>query len=161
MLIIQITKYDSNEAGRCLQSSPLPNKVPPFEKNNFTIYIMGILPLIKNTQYQIYLLRSILKMFYPSAKFKKYLADYESLLHCSANTSEAEIYAFQTVQTVLHPINALGTDTYKQFRVMYHSVGNWQELFPLLAEGESELIREIMGQEMVGAKPRKIYHVKK
>lgn len=72
-----------------------------------------------------------------------------------------KVSAFQTVQTVLHPLNALGTDTYKQFRVMYQSIGNWPQLLPLLAEGEPELIREIMGQEMVGAKPRKILHVKK
>lgn len=87
MLVMQISRDDGNEAGRCLQSSPLPEKLPPFEKNNFTIYMMGVLPIIKNTQYQVYLLRSILKMFYPSAKFKKYLTDYESLLHCSANTT--------------------------------------------------------------------------
>lgn len=112
MLVMQITRDERCQASQYLQSFPIPDRLPPYERNNFMIYLMGTLEAYSSSHNKVALIRVLLKMFHPSERDTKYIANYETSLHVSNNHSETEISAYQTVQTVLHPLNALGTDTY-------------------------------------------------
>lgn len=101
------------------------------------IYLISTITASSNIQFKVYLLRALIKLYFPSKKDKEYISNYEAVLHCSTSPeSETEIDAFQTVQSVLHPLNAMGTDTYTCFRSMYHQLSDWQQIRQLLAAEE-------------------------
>jgi hypothetical protein len=62
---------------------------------------------------------------------------------------------------VLHPLNALGVDAYAEFRSMCQRIPDWHLLRQNLSPQEEEMVREVLGHEMVGVKARRILHIKR
>ena len=91
MLVMQVTRDERCEASQCLQRFSLPERLPPYERSNFMIYLMGTLTAIASLEFRAFLLRALLRLFNPNEKEKKYMANYEANLHCRGEDSEAEI----------------------------------------------------------------------
>jgi len=57
ILIMFKTNPDpSSEAYKFLQSKSLPENIPPYEKSNFTIYLIRIVNLVQSAEYKAYLI---------------------------------------------------------------------------------------------------------
>jgi hypothetical protein len=87
MLAMQVTRDERCEASQCLQRWPIPERVPPYERSNFMIYLIGTLAAFTNLQYRVFLLRALVKLFNPNEKERKYIANYEANLHCRGTDS--------------------------------------------------------------------------
>jgi hypothetical protein len=87
MLIMQIIKDERCEASQSMKRFPFPQRLPPYERSNFMIYLMGALTAYSNPENKISLLRALIRLFYPSENDKKYISNYESNLHCNSSAS--------------------------------------------------------------------------
>ncbi len=87
LITVEMNNGDKNQAAQCLQKISIPDKLPPFEKDNFAIYLMKALPCFTNTEFQVYYLKYVLGIFYPTEVCKKYWQGYEKFIHISSTST--------------------------------------------------------------------------
>ena len=66
LITVEMNSSDKNYAAECLQKISIPEKLPPFEKDNFSIYLMKALPSFTNIEFQVYFIKYILGIVYPT-----------------------------------------------------------------------------------------------
>jgi hypothetical protein len=162
LILFRITPDANSATYQFLQSTPLPEDIPPYEKNNFAIYLCQLVNLAPTPEFKAHLILQTIKLIYPTQRYAAFLKNYEDSIYCSrSDHSETEIAALQTAKEVLHPLNCRRADIYNEFREMFSRMSSqtWEQVRPLVSAKENH-IRDALVRQVIGKTPRRILKIK-